>query len=128
MKKFLLSVMCIGVMCVGLGASSAFAADGTLTWNANTEADLAGYKVYFAPQGCTVQGPLAPLVVSGSPVQVGKVTTYKHVGLPSIDGTLCWEITAFDTAGNESLHSSRVSKDVNTVPPVPPTGLGVVIQ
>jgi len=103
-------------------------ADATLTWNANTEADLAGYKVYFAPQGCTAQGPLAPLVVAGSPVQVGKVTTYKHVNIPVIDGVLCWEITAFDTSGNESLRSVRVSKDVNMVPPVPPTGLSVVIQ
>ena len=109
---------------VGVG----FASDATLTWNANTETDLQGYKVYFAPQGCTVQGPLGPLVVSGSPVVLGKVVTYKHVGLPVIDGTLCWEITAFDTAGNESLHSQRVSMNVNTVPPVAPNGLSVVIQ
>lgn len=118
------------VACVLVLASvgSVFAADTVLTWNANTEADLAGYKIFFAPQACTAQGPLAPLVVGGSPVQVGKVVTYRHVSIPSIDGTLCWEINAFDTAGNESGRSNRVSKDVNTIPPQPPTGLNAVIQ
>jgi hypothetical protein len=121
-KKILLAIM----LC--LIPISAYAGDGILTWTANTEADLAGYKIYFAPQSCTAQGPLAPLVVAGSPVQVGKVTTYKHVGLPVMDGTLCWEITAFDIAGNESGRSNRVSIVVNSIPPVPPVGLNAVIQ
>lgn len=105
-----------------------WAADATLIWNANTESDLAGYKVYFAQMNCNAQGPLAPLSVNGSPVVLGKVTTYKHVGLPIIDGTLCWELTAYDTSGNESLRSVRVSKAVNQVPPAAPNGLDVVIQ
>lgn len=109
-------------------AGRALAADATLTWTANTEADLAGYKIYFATQSCAAQGPLAPLMVGGSPVQVGKVITYKHVGLPVLDGTLCWEITAVDTSANESLRSNRVSKVVNQVPPAAPSGLDVVIQ
>lgn len=123
MKKILLA---IGLV-LGM-ASMSYATDGVLTWNGNTETDLAGYKIYFAPQSCTAQGPLAPLVVAGSPAQVGKVTTYKHVGLPQIDGTLCWEITAFDTFGNESGRSNRVSKVINTIPPIAPIGLDVVIQ
>lgn len=126
MKPFVTIVIC--VLALVSFSTLAKAADATLSWNANTESDLAGYKVYFAQQNCAAQGPLAPLSVAGSPVQVGKVTTYKHVGLPVMDGTLCWEITAFDTSGNESLRSSRVSKDVNQVPPVAPTGLGVAIQ
>lgn len=110
--------------CVG----SALAADSVLTWNANTEADLAGYKIFFAPQACTAQGPLAPLVVNGAPVVLGRVTTYRHVGIPAIDGTMCWEINAFDASANESGRSNRVSKVVNLIPPVPPTGLDAVIQ
>lgn len=123
MKKILSAI----ALMVGM-SSMLYAADSTLTWNANTEADLGGYKIFFAPQSCTAQGPLAPLVVGGNAVQVGKVVTYKHVGIPSIDGTLCWEITAFDTSGNESGRSNRVSKVVNMVPPVAPTGLDAVIQ
>jgi hypothetical protein len=105
-----------------------YAADATLTWNANTEVDLAGYRIYYAPQSCTAAGPLAPLMVGGVAVQVGKVVTYKHVGLPNIDGVLCWEITAVDTSNNESLRSNRVSKAMNTIPPQPPTGLNAVIE
>lgn len=123
MKGILLA---IGLMFGMVGMS--YAADTVLTWNANTETDLSGYKIYFAPQACTAQGPLAPLVVGGNPVQVGKVVTYKHLGIPPMDGTMCWEITAFDTSGNESGRSNRVSKDTNVIPPVPPTGLNAVIQ
>lgn len=98
------------------------ATDGVLTWTGNTEPDLAGYKIYRANQGCTLPGPLA-FVAS-----VGKVVTYTDPALPPLDGTMCWEITAFDTSGNESGRSNRVSKVLNTLPPQAPTGLGVVIQ
>jgi hypothetical protein len=104
------------------------AADAVLTWTANTETDLAGYKFYRSNQNCTNQGPLAPLIVNGAPAQVGKVTTFTDANLPPFDGTYCWEITAFDTAANESTRSNRVSKAVNTVPPVAPAGLSVAIQ
>lgn len=127
MKSMVAGLSVCAVLVFGM-ISHVNAADSTLTWNANTESDLAGYKIYFAPQSCGAQGPLAPLAVGGNPVQVGKVTTYKHVGIPVIDGTLCWEITAVDTSGNESGRSNRVSKVVNMVPPVPPTGLDAVIQ
>lgn len=108
-----------------------YGADSILTWNANTEPDLAGYKIYRAIQSCSAPGPLAPLMKGSppAPVQVGKVTTYTDTGLPALDGTICWEITAFDTAGNESLtRSNRASKDLNTIPPAAPTGLNAVIQ
>lgn len=121
-------VLAVAVFTLFLAPFAALAADAVLTWNANTDADLAGYRVYFSQQSCSAQGPLAPLVVGGSPVQVALVTTYRHLAIPSIDGTLCWEITAFDTSGNESAHSARVSKTVNLVPPPAPTGFGVAIQ
>ena len=112
-----------------LGAAPAWGANSVLTWTANTEADLAGYKVYFGTNGaCAATAPLPPLVIGGSAVQVGKVTTYTHTGTPAIDGVLCYEITAFDTSGNESPHSTRVNKTVNLVPPLAPIGLSVAVQ
>ena len=103
-----------------------FAGSATLTWTANTESDLAGYKVYRGNGVCSV-GPLSPLMVSGNPVTLGKVTTYIDTTVPSFDGDLCYEITAFDTSNNESLHSNRVTKVINVIPPVPPLGLTVTV-
>jgi hypothetical protein len=129
-KFWAATVIFLTVLGLVLLSRLAFAADGVLTWTANTETDLAGYKVYRAPQACSAQGPLAPLMKGSPPVQVqvGKVTTYLDAGLPPLDGTMCWEITAVDIAANESGRSNRVSKDLNTVPPIAPAGLGVAIQ
>ncbi len=126
-KHIVVAVGAAMLLCAGV-ALEANAADAVLTWTANTETDLAGYKFYRANQNCTAQGPLAPLILNGVPAQVGKVTTFTDANLPPFDGTLCWEITAFDTANNESTRSNRVSKVLNTIPPVPPSGLSVAIQ
>jgi endoglucanase len=101
------------------------AASATLTWNANTESDLAGYKVYRGNGSCSV-GPLAPLTVNGIQVTVASpATTYVDNTVPVFDGDLCYEITAFDTSGNESARSNRATKTVNLVPPTAPTGLSI---
>ena len=62
-----------------------------LTWNGNTETDLAGYKVYYG----TSPGSY------GNPVVLGDVTEYELSGLE--EGTLYYvALTAFDTSDNES--------------------------
>jgi len=123
MKKILLIItMClIPVM--------SYAASALLTWTPNTDSDLAGYKVYRGNGVCAI-GPLQPLVVGGVAVSVlAPLASYTDSTVPTFDGSLCYEITAFDTAGNESLRSNRATKAVNLVPPVVPMGLtiGVVI-
>lgn len=123
MKRLLL-VLCMLVLPV-----SAWAGSATLTWTANGESDLAGYKIYRGNGVCAV-GPLQPLVVSGNPVSLGKVTTFTDTTVPVFDGDLCYEITAFDTANNESPRSNRATKAINGIPPIAPTGLvitGVVM-
>lgn len=74
----------------------------TLTWNANTEVDLAGYKVYRSTISGQYGAPLATL---------GKVTTYSLV-LPQlqVDTTYFLTVTAYDAAGNESPKAVEVSK------------------
>ncbi len=96
-------------------------ATATLTWNSNTESDLAGYRVY---QG-TITGQYGP------PTDVGLSTTYT-VTLPqlTIDQTYYFAVTAYDVAGNESLKSSEASKLVTGIPsidapPAPPTGVRI---
>jgi hypothetical protein len=118
-KKLLLAI----VMC--LVPVMSYAASATLTWTPNTETDLAGYKVYRGNGVCAI-GPLQPLVVSGSNVSVlAPLATYTDTTVPTFDGSLCYELTAFDTAGNESTHSIRATKAVNLIPPVAPVGLSI---
>ena len=93
-------------------------ANAILTWTANTEADLAGYKVYRGLDGAT------PTFL----VSVGKVTTWTDATLPSTGSKVDYYLTAFDNAGNESAHSVTVSKVYDANPPAAPVGLGVVIQ
>lgn len=106
-------------------SSTVFAASTDLSWNANTESDLAGYKVYRGNGVCAV-GPLQPLMVSGVAVSVAApATTYRDNGVPTFDGQLCYELTAYDTAGNESPRSVRATKTVNLIPPIAPVGVTI---
>ena len=77
------------------------AGSATLTWAANTESDLAGYRIYVGTQSG----------VYGGPISVGNVTTHQLTNL-SLNTTYFISITAIDQAGNESLHSAEVSKSI----------------
>jgi len=71
----------------------------TISWNANTEPDLAGYRVYHG----TTTGVYTEFV------DVGNVTTYQWNGLlPGF--THYFVVTAYDTSNNESANSAQVSK------------------
>lgn len=71
----------------------------TIQWNANSEPDLAGYRVYHG----TTSGFLPEFV------DVGNVLTHQWNGLlPGF--THYFAVTAYDTSNNESLKSLEVSK------------------
>ena len=76
----------------------------TLTWTANREPDLAGYKVYIGTASGTYDAP-------GSSFVTGKVTSYTVSNLPK-GQTYFFAITAYDSAGNESQLSAEVSKSL----------------
>lgn len=105
---------------------SAWAGSATVTWNANTEPDIAGYKIYYGtsprtgtdPKVCTLCGYTAN-------VNAGNVLTRTFNSLT--DGqTHYFSVSAYDTSGNESVFSAEVSK---VLPPssdtTPPTISGV---
>ncbi len=77
-----------------------FAADARLSWNANSEPELAGYKVHYGTSFRTY----------GTSIDVGKKTTYTVTGLTA--GTYYFAVTAVDTAGNETGFSNEVTKTV----------------
>ncbi len=92
-----------------------------VSWNANTEADLAGYKLYYG----TTSG------VYELPIDVGKVTSYSVTVNPKVTTTYYVTLTAYDMSGNESPKSDEASITVtvaDTTPPAKPTGLKMVIQ
>jgi fibronectin type 3 domain-containing protein len=69
-----------------------------LAWNANTETDLAGYKVYRG----TTSG------VYSTTYNVGNVIAYTVTGLAP-GNIYYFVVTAYDTGGFESLVSNEVS-------------------
>lgn len=75
----------------------------TLTWNANTESDLAGYRVYRATSSGAYGAPIATIQ--------GNTTSYIAAGL-QFGTTYFFVVTAYDIAGNESAYSNEVSKSI----------------
>lgn len=89
----------------------------TLLWNANTEPDLAGYRIYRCSQlPCTKRSAGASLLTT-----VGRTTTSFNIGTPAV--VQYYVVTAFDTAGNESNESNIATYTPPTAspPPSPPT-------
>lgn len=82
--------------------SSANTTGVNLTWTANGETDLAGYKVYRATASGSYGAPIAT---------VGKTTSYAAGGLTK-GTTYFFVITAYDSSGNESSYSNEVSKSI----------------
>jgi hypothetical protein len=76
----------------------------TLTWAANREPDLAGYKIYVG----TASGTYS---FTGSPFLTGTVTSYTMSNLPRGE-TYYFAVSAYDSAGNESVLSAEVSRSL----------------
>ena len=74
----------------------------TVTWNPNTEPDLAGYKVYAGTQ--------SRVYTQTYDVPIARNTTLQVIG--GLDSALIWyfAVTAYDTSSNESVFSAEVSK------------------
>lgn len=101
--------------------ATAEAATVKISWNANAEADLAGYKIYYG----TATGAY------GTPIDVGNVTSYTVTVNPTVTTKYFVAVSAYDTSGNESVKSDETSITVtvaDTTPPAKPTGLKAILQ
>jgi len=113
MKKLLTILAILAI------AGIAQAATVQVTWNPNTEPDLAGYKIYYG----TASG------VYGDPIDVGNVTGHVMEITPQHGATYYFALTAYDTSGNESGYSSEATCFIpDGVKPEKPTGLRAIIQ
>jgi hypothetical protein len=88
-----------------------------LTWNNNTEPDLAGYYVYEA----TSPGGYGITFAMSVPAGTNSVT----FPLSHTSGKFYWVVTAFDTTGNQSGYSNEVTATFDYAAPQPPTGCQV---
>ena len=95
--------------------SSLFAA--TASWDAVVDPDLQGYNLYRAPGSCATPGPFAKVNTYG-------LVTSGPVSNPTVNGTYCHKITAFNPAG-ESLFSNTVELKYVLFPPAAPQNLSV---
>jgi len=92
----------------------AFAGSATISWNANTESDLAGYKVYYGTASRTGSDPkTCGLCGYSTNINVGNVRTYTISSLTN-GMTYYFSVSAYDTSNNESAFSSQVSKLIST--------------
>lgn len=83
---------------VTLTVGSTTTASAIVSWNANSESDLSGYKIYYG----TASGNYS------TSINVGKVTTYTVNGL-STGRTYYFAVAALDQAGNESVKSDEAT-------------------
>jgi chitinase len=116
-KKLSRNLVFFSVLLVALLISVwARAEQVTLAWDANTESDLAGYKVHYG----TASGSYTTVV------DVHKVTTAIVTGLTA-GQTYYFVVTAYNAANNESGYSNQVSYSVpaaNGAPATPATPTG----
>lgn len=112
MKKIVLIVL----MMLASFTINAIEKGYTLTWDANTETDLKGYKVYVG----TVSGQYTKVA------ELGKITSYNGViNVPDDKLTNIYAVvTAFDNDLLESDYSNEVTAKYDTrIPPSPPKNL-----
>ena len=98
----------ITLTCVIGMAPAGWAGQATLTWNANTEQDLWGYKIYHG----TSPGSYSDSVLTGL-TATPDFPQYTVINLT--DGSSYYfVVTALDTFGNESAFSNEVSKTIGS--------------
>jgi hypothetical protein len=98
---------------------SSAASGATLTWNSNSEPDVAGYRIYQ----CSLI-PCGPGSGHESLLTtIGKVTSF-NIGTPSV--TRYYFITAYDSADNESRGSNLLTYTPAASSPALPTPLKTI--
>ena len=108
MKTFL-TILCILIMTLAMAGVACSEPAKTFGWDANTEPDLAGYRVYQSDvSGDYVFGTASPNFVAEIPCGPSDDSCCEYIKAAS-GGAGHWYVgTAFDAYGNESLPSNEI--------------------
>lgn len=103
-----LTTLALSVFLVCLASPLVWAESATVSWDPNTESDLAGYKIYYGVNSHNYDNV----------IDVGNVTSFTVTGLTA-GVTYYFAVTAYDFSNNESGFSAEVSTMVggDTNPP-----------
>ena len=97
----------------------------TLTWTKHPDPTVTGYNAYrqVNPSG----GPAGTVTKLNSALIPQGTETYVDTTFPQANEDLVYSVTAVNAAG-ESPHSATVDLVVTVNPPLPPSGLVVVLS
>jgi hypothetical protein len=101
MRLFLISILSFFLVSFLILPAAAADAKVDLAWDANTEPDLDGYKIYYGLASGNY----------GTPVDVGNVEQHTLTGLEE-GKTYFLAATAYDLDGNESAFSDELVHNV----------------
>ena len=110
------------LLCLLAGQNTCFAESVSLTWDANSESNLGGYKVYYKADSSALPFDGVGAVEGVSPVDAHNLTTATISGLDPAQ-TYYFAVTAYDTSGLESPYSNIVTVPASAPPaasPIPP--------
>ncbi len=109
MKRIL--IFCTLMLLGSLNPVQAAQPQATISWFANQENDIGGYRIY--------QSVSANVFGAAPVVTVPKTTLRATIFLPvqRCNATYYWVVTAYDTMGQESQKSVQVSKTITGTQP-----------
>ena len=112
-RTFLGLLTLLSVLLTLPGAS--FAASVVLNWDPSTDADLAGYRVYYQANSASLPFAGAGAAEGASPIAEGNVTSTTITGLdPS--NSYFFSVTAYNSAGLESAYSNIIEIKESVAP------------
>ncbi|NTV50312.1 MAG: hypothetical protein HGB32_11630 [Geobacteraceae bacterium] len=108
LQKMLVNSVLAAILSLGI-ASTGVASTVNLQWDANTETDLAGYKVYYGPESSPLE--------SAVPVDVNNQTV---ATISNLDPDIAYKfaVSAYNTSGTESSFSNIVTIAEQSAPTV----------
>lgn len=118
MKKILFTIYIICLMIILSIACHAKPYELTIGWDANTEADLAGYKLYQKKDSSSDYSRIPVATIADA-------NSVEHTLTVDIIETNNFVLTAFDNDNNESDHSNEISFTPDLIPPNKPGGISI---